>query len=58
MDENRNPLTTRVDNVLCSPQASSNLMSLGQLSEKGINFKAVGNEMTLHRLGKTVATGV
>ena len=58
MDENRNPLTTRVDDVLYSPQAHSNLMSLGQLSEKGIDFKAVGNKMTLHRLGKTVATGV
>ncbi len=33
-------------------------MSLRQLSEKGIDFKAVGNKMTLHRLGKTVATGV
>ena len=29
MDENRNPLTTRVDDVLYSPQAYSNLMSLG-----------------------------
>lgn len=58
MDENRNPLTTRVDDVLYLPQAHSNLMSLRQLSEKGIDFKAVGDKMTLHRLGKTVATGV
>ncbi len=58
IDENRNPLTTRVDDVLYSPQAHSNLMSLGQLSEKGIDFKAVGDKMTLHRLGKTVATRV
>lgn len=58
MNENRNPLTTCVDDVLYSPQAHSNLMSLRQLSEKGIDFKAVGNKMTFHRLGKTVATGV
>ena len=58
MDENRNLLTTHVDNVLYSLQAHFNLMSLGQLSEKGIDFNAVGNQMILHRLGKTVATGV
>ena len=43
MNEDRNPLTTRVDDVLYPPQTHSNLISLGQSSEKGIDFKAVGS---------------
>lgn len=33
-------------------------MSLGQLSEKGIDLKVVGNKMTLYCLEKIVTTGV
>ena len=58
IDENRNPLTTYINNDLYSPEAHSNLMSLDQLSKKGIDFKAVGNKITLDCLGKTVATGL
>ena len=43
MNEDRNPLTTRVDDVLYPPQTHSSLISLGQSSEKGIDFKAVGS---------------
>lgn len=58
MNENRNPLTTSVNDVLYLPQVYSYLMLLGQLSEKEIDFKSVENKIILHYLVKTIATGI
>lgn len=50
MDENSNPLTTHIDDVLYLSQAHSNLISLGPLNKKGIDFKVVGDKIILHYL--------
>lgn len=54
IDENRNQLTIYVNDILYSSQNLSYLMSLGQLSKKGIDFKDIKNKMILYYLRKTV----
>lgn len=39
------------------PNAKANLLSLGQLSEKGVDIRKIGARTYLHQSGKTVMTG-
>ena len=43
-----------INDVLDLPKAKANLLSLGQLSEQGVDMKTRGPRMYLHRGGKTV----
>ena len=55
--QDRQPKSIRIRNVLYVPDAAENLISLGQLSENGIEFSTSGKTMTLHRGGRTFAQG-
>ena len=46
-----------INDVLDLPEAKANLLSLGQLSEQGVDMKIRGPRMYLHRGGKTIITG-
>lgn len=58
IDKNKNLLNTRIDDVLYLSQACLNFISLDQLSEKDIDFKAVGNRIILYCWEKTITNGV
>jgi hypothetical protein len=50
--------TITVRNAIYTPGATGTLISLGQLSENGIDFHTKGNTMTLERVGKLYARGI
>lgn len=49
--------STTINDVLYVPEAKANLLSPGQLSERGVDMKTTGARMDLHRGGKTLMTG-
>lgn len=57
LKEDGSSSSTTINDVLYVPNAKANLLSLGQLSEKGVDVKTTGAGMYLHRSGKTVMIG-
>ena len=57
LKEDGSASSTTINDVLYVPEAKANLLSLGQLSERGVDMKTTGARMYLHRGGKTVMMG-
>ena len=57
LKEDGSASSTTINDVLYVPEAKANLLSLGQLSERGVDIKTIGAKMYLHRGKKTVMTG-
>ncbi len=57
LKEDGSASSTTINDVSYIPEAKANLLSLGQLSERGVYMKSTCAKMYLHRKGKTVMTG-
>lgn len=57
MKEDGAASSTTINHILYVPEAKANLLSLGQLSERGVDMKTTGARMNLHRGRKTLMTG-
>jgi transposase InsO family protein len=57
-DDQGQSKTIIVRDAIYTPDASGTLLSLGQLSENGIDLHTKGNSMTLERGGKLYARGI
>ena len=57
LKDNGSASSTTINAVLYIPEAKANLLSLAQLSERGLDVRTPIAKMYLHRSGKTVMTG-
>ena len=57
LDKDSSESPAIINDVLDLPEAKANLLSLGQLSEQGVDMKTRGPKMYLHQGGKTIMTG-